>query len=115
MTFVKDTCNGFLKIYETDSLFGEVTNIGTNSEISIGDLADLIAKLMKKEITIKSSDERIRPIQSEVERLVCNNTKLQKYTKWNPDNTLEEGISKVIEWMKNPENLFIYKQGQYNF
>jgi dTDP-glucose 4,6-dehydratase len=115
LTFVKDTCNGFLKIYETDSLFGEVTNIGTNSEISIGDLADLIAKLMKKEITIKSSDERIRPIQSEVERLVCNNTKLQKYTKWNPDNTLEEGISKVIEWMKNPENLFIYKQGQYNF
>jgi dTDP-glucose 4,6-dehydratase len=111
---VTDTCNALIDIYESDSLFGEVTNIGMNSEISIGDLTDLIANLMNADITIESSEERVRPENSEVERLVCDNSKLMKYTSWKPEYTLEKGFTEVIEWMKNPENLTIYKAEQYN-
>jgi len=114
LTYVTDTCNAFIDIYKSDSLFGEVTNIGMNSEISIGDLCGLISNLMKTDITIKSSEKRVRPENSEVERLVCDNTKLLKHTSWRPRYTLEQGINEVIVWMKNPENLNMYKSGQYN-
>ena len=114
LAFVKDTCAGFEEIYESDSLFGEVTNIGMKAEISIGDLTQLIAKLMKVELTIKSSEERIRPENSEVERLFCDNAKLLKHTSWKPNYTLEQGIGEVIEWMKKPENLNYFKSDKYN-
>ncbi len=114
LTFVKDTCAGFEEIYKSDLLFGEVTNIGMNAEISIGELAKLITGLMNVELSIKSTDERIRPENSEVERLFCENAKLLKHTSWKPNYTLEQGIAEVIEWMKKPENLTIYKAEQYN-
>ena len=114
LTYVLDTCQGFFNIYNSDSLIGEATNIGMNSEISIGDLVVLIAKLVNSDISIKSSKERIRPENSEVERLVCNNSKLLQHTSWSPKYTLEEGIIEVIEWMKNSDNLNMYKSEQYN-
>ena len=114
LTFVKDTCTGFEEIYKSDTLFGEVTNIGMKAEISIGDLAQRIAETMNIQLTIKSSEERIRPKNSEVERLFCENAKLLKHTSWKPNYTLEQGIAEVIEWMKKPENLTIYKAEQYN-
>jgi NAD dependent epimerase/dehydratase len=114
LTYVADTCNAFIDIYESDSLFGEVVNIGMNSEISIADLADLIANLMCTDISIESSEERVRPENSEVERLVCNNSKLLKHTSWMPNYSLEKGIVRVIEWMKDSENLGMYKAEQYN-
>ncbi len=113
-TFVKDTCAGFEGIYKSDSLFGEVTNIGMNTEISIRDLAQLIAKTMNFQLTIKSSEERIRPKYSEVERLVCDNFKLLSHTSWKPNYSLEQGITEVIEWMKKPENLNYFKADKYN-
>ena len=114
LTFVKDTCAGFEEIYKSDSLFGEITNIGMNAEISIGDLAELISNIMDIQLSIKSIDERIRPDNSEVERLFCDNTKLLKHTSWKPKYNLEQGITKVIEWMKNPENLNYFKADKYN-
>ncbi len=114
LTYVTDTCKAFMEIYESDAFFGDVTNIGMNSEISIGDLASLIAKIMDTDITISSTNERIRPKSSEVERLVCDNTKLTNNTSWKPNYTLAEGIGEVIEWMKNPDNLNMYKLDQYN-
>ena len=114
LTFVKDTCAGFEEIYKSDSLFGEVTNIGMKAEISIGELAKLIARLMDVELTIKSTDERIRPKNSEVERLFCDNTKLLNHTAWKPNYTLEQGVTEVIEWMKKPENLNNFKADKYN-
>ena len=114
LTFVLDTCAGFEKIYNSDSFFGEVTNIGVKAEISIGELAKLIANTMNIEVTIKSSAERIRPENSEVERLFCDNTKLLKHTSWKPNYTLKQGIGEVIEWMKKPENLNYFKSDKYN-
>jgi len=114
LTFVKDTCAGFEEIYKSDSLFGEVTNIGVKTEISIGELAKLIANTMNIKLTIKSSEERIRPKSSEVERLFCDNTKLLKHTSWKPKYSLEQGIGEVVEWMKKPENLNYFKSDKYN-
>jgi len=114
LTFVKDTCAGFEEIYKSEILFGEVTNIGMKTEISIGELTKLIAKTMNVEVTIKSSAERIRPENSEVERLFCDNTKLLKHTSWKPNYTLKQGIGKVIEWMKKSENLNYFKSDRYN-
>ena len=114
LTFVKDTCAGFEEIYKSDSLFGEVTNIGMKAEISIGDLAKLIAGIMNVELSIKSTDERIRPKNSEVERLFCDNAQLLKHTSWMPKYTLEQGIEKVVEWIKKPENLLYFKSDKYN-
>jgi len=114
LTYVTDTCNGFMEIYQSDSLFGEATNIGMNSEIAISDLVYLIANLMDTDITIESSNERVRPKNSEVERLICDNSKLLKHTTWRIQYSLEQGISKVIEWMKNLDNLSIYKPEKYS-
>lgn len=114
LTFVKDTCAGFEEIFKSDSLFGEVTNIGIKTEISIVELAKLIAKLMDVELSIKSTDERIRPENSEVERLFCDNTKLLEQTAWKPSYTLTDGINEVIEWMKKPENMNYFKSDRYN-
>jgi len=114
LTFVKDTCIGFEEIYKSNSLFGEVTNIGMKAEISIGELAKLIANVMGVELSIKSTGERIRPENSEVERLFCDNAKLLKHTAWKPNYALEKGIVKVIEWMKKPENLNYFKADKYN-
>jgi len=101
LTFVKDTCNGFLEIYKSDSFLCEVTNIGMNSEISIGDLANLIGQIMDIKLTIKSSEERIRPENSEVERLVCNNKKLVNGSSWKPKYDLKNGLVETINWFKN--------------
>ena len=114
LTFVKDTCAGFEEIYKSDSLYGEITNIGMNAEISIGDLAELIAKIMNIQLSIISIDERIRPDNSEVERLFCDNAKLLKHTSWKPNYTLEQGIIEVVEWMEKSENLNFFKSDRYN-
>ena len=114
LTYVSDTCNGFLEILKSNDLFGKVTNIGMNKEISIENLAKLIAKIMKVEITFNSSDERIRPEKSEVDRLICDNSKLVASTSWNPEYTLDQGLVEVINWMKVSKNLNLYKIEQYN-
>ena len=78
LTHVFDTCNGFYEIFQSKSLFGEIVNIGMNEEISISDLVNLICGLMNKEITFDLTHDRVRPKNSEVDRLRCNNKKLKK-------------------------------------
>ena len=112
LTFVKDTCEGFIEIYKSDNLFKEVTNIGMNEEISIGDLVNEIKALMGIDIKIISDTSRIRPDNSEVERLKCDNSKLLKFTNWKPKFNLKLGLEETIEWMKS--NLRSYKPFIYN-
>ena len=114
LSFVLDTCRGFLDIYTTDSLFGDVTNIGMKTEISIKDLVHQIAKIMELDVKIIKSSDRLRPKNSEVERLVCDNSKLLKHTLWKPKYSLEQGLIEVIKWMKNCKNLGYYKPEMYN-
>jgi len=112
MNYVIDTVNGFIKIAECDELLGEVTNIGSGKEISIGDLARLISQLMGVEVEIVQEYQRFRPEKSEVERLLCDNTKIKKFTDWEPQYTLEEGLIQTINWMKTHLNM--YKPEVYN-
>lgn len=112
LTFVKDTCKGFLEIFKSDKLFGEITNIGMSSEISIVDLVNKIASLVGKQVEIITEEERVRPDKSEVERLYCSNKKLIENTNWKSDYDLDKGLSETIEWLKN--NLTSYKHDIYN-
>ena len=112
MTYVKDTCRGFLEIYKSDNLFGEVTNIGMNSEMPIGDLAKQIVDLMDQDISIVEDKRRIRPKNSEVERLLCNNKKLLNMTNWKPDYDLINGLKETIAWIRDSQHL--YKSDLYN-
>jgi NAD dependent epimerase/dehydratase len=111
-TFVKDTALGFLKIFRTESLNGEVTNIGINEEISVGDLVSLIGSLMNAEVEILAEEQRTRPDASEVMRLRCDNSKLVKNTDWRPRYELRDGITETIEWLKL--NSSFYKPQIYN-
>jgi len=106
LTYVKDTCAGFLEIYRSKDLFGAVTNIGMNLEISIGDLVQKIAGLIGTEITIRNDAMRVRPNNSEVSRLMCNNSRLLKYTDWRPKYSLDDGLSETIEWIKSNRGYF---------
>src|SRR3989339_1077717 len=112
LTFVKDTCKGFVEIFSSDKLFGEITNIGMSNEISIGGLVKKISSLTGKEVEIITEEERIRPDKSEVERLYCSNKKLLENTNWMPDYSLDKGLIETIEWIKN--NLSGYKHDIYN-
>ncbi|MCK5214131.1 MAG: NAD-dependent 4,6-dehydratase LegB [Candidatus Omnitrophica bacterium] len=111
-TYVKDTADGFLEIAGAKGLYGEVTNIGMNHEISVEDLIDLIGSLMNKKISVKGEKQRIRPRKSEVERLCCDNTKIVNETKWKPKFNLEKGLKETINWME--KNLNSYKPDIYN-
>jgi NAD dependent epimerase/dehydratase len=103
-TYVEDTCDAIMKVLNEKQFFGEVINIGTNNEISIIDLATKISKLMKINLDINNDKKRIRPKNSEVERLVCSNKKLNKITNWEPNHTFDEGLKKTIEWFKENNN-----------
>ncbi|MCB9059584.1 MAG: GDP-mannose 4,6-dehydratase [Calditrichae bacterium] len=112
LTFVKDTVKGFLAIAHADNIIGQATNIGMNEEISIGDLVKLILEIMQSDKKIVQKEDRLRPEKSEVERLMCNNSKLKENTSWKPDYTLRKGLEETIAWLK--ENVHLYKSGIYN-
>ena len=112
LTYVKDTVSGFLSIYKSDKLYGQVTNIGMSKEISIGDLINKIINLMGVSIKIIKDENRIRPNKSEVDQLLCDNKKLTTYTNWQPQYELESGLKETIEWMK--DNINYYKFNKYN-
>ena len=114
LTFVEDTCRGFIAISENASFEGEVTNIGMNEEISIGELAELITNISGKNIEITSKKLRIRPDESEVNRLVCDNTKIIENSDWKPKYKIKEGLEKTFLWFEKSGNLRTYKSDKYN-
>jgi NAD dependent epimerase/dehydratase len=113
-TFVRDTCRGFLAIARMEGGAGEVYQIGTNREISVGGLFQLIAGLMGSKAMPVTDAERLRPGKSEVRRLCCDNTKLREATGFEPSTPLREGLAATIDWFRRPENLARYKGHLYN-
>lgn len=116
--YIWDTVQGFIAVAASDSAVGEVINIGSNHEISIGDLALTIANLMEVPIEIQSEAERLRPAGSEVERLRADNTRAWQLLGWKPQYVGDEGLCRglqiTIDWFSQAGNLARYKSGVYN-
>ncbi len=112
--YVEDTCKGFIAIAEEDATIGETINIGSNYEISIEDTLKIIKDLMQSDVKFITDEQRIRPEKSEVFRLWCDNTKLEKLTGHRPQFDIKQGLQKTIEWITKPENLKVYKSEIYN-
>lgn len=112
LNFVGDTCDGFLTVGLSDNTVGEVVNLGTGKEISIGDLVKLIAEVLDCEITVLQDKNRLRPGTSEVERLLSDPGKALNLTGWKSEVALREGLSRTAAWIE--ANLDRYKTDIYN-
>ena len=110
-TYVTDTAEGFVKVAECDTAIGGVFNVGSNAEISIGDLVEKIARLIGRDIEIERDDVRLRPEQSEVGRLWADNTLAAETFGWKPSVALDDGLGRTIEWIA--ANLDRYNIGAY--
>jgi len=114
LLFVKDTVNGFLKIAECDKLIGHEVNIATQSEITVGELAQSLINQINPNAKIVSDSIRLRPQKSEVFRLFGSNEKLKSFTDWKQNYSLDEGLAETVEWFSKKENLQQYKSDIYN-
>lgn len=115
MNYVGDICGALIAVSECDAAPGEVINIGSGVETSVGDLFHMIRDAMEaNDVEIVIDERRIRPKESEVFRLVCDNRKLKRLTGFAQNYTLAEGLKKTVEWFLEYENLRRYKPGVYN-
>jgi len=117
-TFVTDNARGFIQLMSSDRGIGQVTNLGTGYEISIGDTVSLIAQVMGASVEVQQREERERPPNSEVERLVACTRKARDLIRWAPEFSGHEGLKRGLqltaEWVQDPVNLARYKTGAYN-
>ena len=114
LLFVKDTVIGFLKIAQCNELIGHEVNIETQSEITIGNLAQNLINNINPKAKIITDSVRLRPEKSEVFRLYGSNEKLKSYTDWEQEYSLEKGLKETIDWFSKVENLKQYKSDIYN-
>ena len=116
-TYVSDTVNGFLKAINAENIFGSTINLGTGFEISVLDLVKTIASEMNQEITIATSRDRLRPKDSEVERLLSDNSLARTALNWEPvlcgKDGLEMGLRKTISWFTDPINRAFYRNDKF--
>lgn len=116
--YVKDTVQGFIDVMNSEKSIGEVINIGSNYEVSIGETVEMIAEVMGADITITTDEERMRPEKSEVNRLWADNQKAKELLGWEPKyggkDGFKRGLKETAEWFTNPENLKQYKADVYN-
>lgn len=117
-TFVKDTARGFIAAAESDLTVGEVTNIGSNFEITIEQTVKLISKIVGKSIEIVCDEQRLRPENSEVDRLWASTEKAKERLNWQPVfggvEGFEKGLVETVKWFSDSQNLAKYKSGLYN-
>jgi NAD dependent epimerase/dehydratase len=117
-SFVLDTARGFIAAAGNSQSFGEVVNLGSGFEISVGETATLIQELMSTSVELCHNEERIRPAKSEVGRLWADNSKAKRLVGWQPSygalDGFKKGLQETIEWFAKPENLARYKTGIYN-
>lgn len=116
--YVQDTVGGFVSVMNSEKSLGEVINVGSNYEVSIGETAEMIAEIMGVNLTIETDEQRLRPEKSEVNRLWAENKKAKELIGWQPHyggkDGFRRGLEETIEWFSNPKNLAQYKADVYN-
>lgn len=117
-SYVMDTVRGFLAVAAADRAVGEVINVGSGFEISIGETAALIAEAMGAQVKLTSDEDRIRPEKSEVNRLFAGIGKAKELTGWEPEyggrDGFRRGLAATVSWFREPGNLAQYKPDRYN-
>lgn len=108
LNYVSNTVDGFILAASSPSAIGKTINFGSGREISIEDLAKMIAKIIGKQINIECDDQRVRPEGSEVERLLADNTQARALLGWEPIVQLEEGLERTIAWIKDHQGRYHY-------
>ena len=112
-TYVSDTVNGFLLAAQAPCIEGQVINLGSGQEMCIGDLARQIIAMIGRPVEVIVEQERMRPEKSEVQRLLSDNRLAKERLKWEPQVSLEQGLTETIAWMR--EHLDLYQPGVYQF
>ena len=118
-TYVEDTVMGYIKTINNKKIIGETINLGTGKDFTISETIELIKNInFKKDLKIKIDKKRIRPVKSEVTRLISNNKKAQKLLNWRPKfigkKGFNLGLKKTNEWFSNRDNVKLYKFNLYN-
>ncbi len=114
LNYVMDTCEGFVALAKADETIGKEINICNGKEISMGDLAHMLIEMINPGAVIKSDEQRLRPVNSEVERLLGNNEMISKLTGWSPAYSINRGLEETVNWFRNETNLKRYKPEIYN-
>tara|TARA_Y100000022_G_scaffold197195_1_gene205303 strand:- start:2905 stop:3900 length:996 start_codon:yes stop_codon:yes gene_type:complete len=116
--YISDTVNGFFNALKTNGIEGKTINIGSNFEVSILEIVNIIISIINKKVKIHTDIKRVRPKKSEVDRLIADNSLAKKILNWEPKfygkDGLREGLAKTIEWFKDPENIKRYNHTKYN-
>ena len=112
--YVVDTCRGFIALAESEKTIGETINIGSNYEISVGDTLNLIKEIMQSDVEFIVDQQRVRPEGSEVHRLWCDNSKIERLVSFKPQIDIREGLRRTIDWFTKTDNLNKYKADIYN-
>jgi NAD dependent epimerase/dehydratase len=112
-TYVSDTVNGFIKAGLAEGVEGQVFNLGTGTEVTIGELADKVIQMVGRPVQIESDTNRLRPEKSEVMRLLSDNNLAQQKLDWRPEVDLDEGLRRTVAWIQ--EHLQHYRVGVYEF
>ena len=112
-TYVSDTVRGFLCAAQAEQVEGETFNLGTGQEVTIRELLERILKIVGRDVRVRVDDQRLRPENSEVMRLLSNNEKARQRLHWQPEVSLEDGLRQTVEWIRQHQSL--YRPGVYEF
>jgi len=112
LNYVGNTVDAFIRLAESQGGLGEIFNTGSGVEVSIREVVETIQDILGTRVRIEKDPRRIRPVKSEVERLVCSGEKLKELTGWSPEISLEKGLRQTCQWMK--KNMKSYKTENYN-
>lgn len=113
-TYVTDIAAGFIAAAKSAGTVGEVVNLGSGEEVRIGDLVDVVGNVMDRKIVVTTDRQRVRPKQSEVDRLLCDARKAERLLKWRTRVSLTEGLSRTVAWLSDPDVQSWYKSDIYN-
>jgi nucleoside-diphosphate-sugar epimerase len=114
LTYVADTCRGVLELAACDAAVGREVNLGSGTEIAVGDLAQRLIEMINPQARIATDEQRLRPANSEVERLLSDPRLMHSLTGWRAEVTLDEGLARTIAWFADKANLARYKTDIYN-